>query len=120
MRTVAELRKIAVGELAKRHADYTSNTYEVIKEATKAMNAFYRYAGFAVNKFYYENDGRRYDERTAAKLEEEDNRKFAKVREYFKAFNADIRFNGIYPSIVEREAVKAGCYRTLNLVYWYN
>lgn len=119
MRTVAELRKIAVGELAKRHADYTSNTYEVIKEATKAMNAFYRYAGFAVRKFYYENDGRRYDERTAARLEKEDSRRMAKISDYLKAFNADIHFNGIYPSIIDR-ASGHSYPSDLYLTYWYN
>ena len=119
-KTVAELRRLSVGKLAKRSINYESDALGTIERAEKAMNSFYRFAGFAVRKFYYENDGRRYVERVADELEKKETEWMERLEKYLAEFNASVRFSGIYPSIVEREAIKPGCHNDLMLTYWYN
>lgn len=118
--TVAELRRNAVLKLAERSTDFEKNTMETLERAEKAMNSFYRFAGFAVRKFYYENDGRRYVERVAEELEKKETAWMERLEKYLAEFNASVQFSGIYPSIVEREAIKPGCHNDLMLTYWYN
>lgn len=116
---VSELRRKAIIKLAERSADYISDTLGTIERATKAMNSFYKFAGFAISKFYYENDGRNYNAEYAARLDEIENRRTAKVNDYLKEFNASVRFNGVYPSICDINPVKMGCYNDLMLTFWY-
>lgn len=116
MKTTAEIRRENIGKLAKRCDRYAEDTYEVIREATKAMNAFYRYAGFAVNKFYFENDGNRYNEKVAERLDKKDDKWFRRINEYLAPFKVKATFNGVYPSIID---ATVDYYSDLYLTSWY-
>ena len=116
---VSELRHRAIIKIAERSADYVTDTIGAIQRATKAMNSFYRFAGFSISKFYYENDSRHYNTERAARLDEIENRRMAKVNDYLKEFNITVRFNGLYPSLCDSKPAKIGCYNDLMLTYWY-
>ena len=117
--TVAEIRRKNVYKLAERCESFTNNPIETIEKARHAMNAFYRYAGFAVDKFYWENDCNRYNEKKAVELDKKDDAWMKRVNGYLEAFNAYIQFNGIYPSICDLEARKNGKCNDLFLTSWY-
>ena len=117
--TVAEIRRKNVYKLAERSKDFEKKALEEIEKARHAMNSFYRYAGFSVNKFYFENDYNRYNEKKANELDKRDKKWMKRINNYLEPFNACIQFNGIYPSICDLEARKRGKCNDLFLTSWY-
>lgn len=118
----SELRKKALETLAKRSQNYTEATADTIQRATKAMTSFYRLAGFSNRIFEIQNDERLYKRYSGRRLEAMEKREsdwIDRVRDYLKEFNADINYNGIYPSIIEKEKTPSGGVVDLMLTHWY-
>lgn len=119
MMTIAETRKENVLKLAERSEHFLEDTAATIRRAEKAMNSFYRLAGYSLRKFEIENDGRRYNEKLSERMEKRELAWTKRVSEYLKEFNADIFFSGLYPSVIERERSEHGGIYQLHLEAWY-
>lgn len=121
--TTAEIRRRNVYKLAERSDKYKENPLETIERAQKAMNSFYRLAGFSERLFYINNDERLYTRyQKSGELEEMENREtrwIERLNEYLAEFKAKARYNGIYPSITDTTRTDSGFY-DLNLTSWYN
>ncbi len=115
--TTSEIRRRNISKLAERSANFETDVETTIRRAEKAMTSFYRLAGFSLRKFYFENDGERYNERKAARLEAKETAWIDRVNGYLKEFNCTINFSGLYPSIVEK--CEEGGIRDLSLTAWY-
>lgn len=121
--TVAEIRRKNLYKLAERSASYKESPLETIERASKAMNSFYRLAGFSERLFYINNDERLYTRYIKngwlAEMEERESRWIERVNSYLAEFSAKARYNGIYPSITDTTKTDGGFY-DLCLTAWYN
>ena len=121
--TVSEIRYHNVLKLANRSANMEADPMGTVERASKAMTSFYRLAGFSERLFYINNDETLYTRyNRSGRLEEMEAREerwIKRVSGYLKEFNADICFNGIYPSVIEPKT-EQGSIVDLNLTSWYN
>ena len=121
--TVAEIRHNNLRKLAQRSENYEADPEGTFDRAYKAMNSFYRLAGFSERLFYINNDEALYTRYTRngwlEEMEAREDRWIKRVSGYLKEFNADINFNGIYPSVIEPKQPNGGIV-DLNLTSWYN
>lgn len=121
--TTATIRAKHLETLAKRSEDYTKNPAETISRAARAMNSFYRLAGFSERLFYINNDERLYKRYQGARLDRMEERESAwikRVNGYLQEFHARAVYNGIYPSICEeKKPDDHGCIVDLLLTAWY-
>ena len=119
--TVAEYRAKYLGILAKRSASYEADPAGTIARANKTMNSFYRLAGYSERLFYINNDERLYNcyRRRLEAMEAREENWIKRVSGYLEEFNADIQFNGIYPSVIDRQRTEHGGIFDLGLTCWY-
>jgi len=122
--TTAEIRRKNVKKLAERADTYAADPLAAIADATKAMNAFYRLAGFSVRLFYINNDERLYTRYykngRLDEMEKQEERRIDTVNSYLAKFHARMVYNGIYPSICdEKHDNDHGCIDDLFLTAWY-
>lgn len=115
--TVAELRHNDVLRLTERSTDP-----EAFDKAYKAMNSFYKLAGFSERLFYINNDEALYTRYTRhgrlEEMEAREDRWIKRLNGYLKPFNLEVQFSGIYPSLVEKEESRIVYVFTYG--YWYN
>lgn len=122
--TTATIRAKHLETLAKRSEDYTKNPAETISRAARAMNSFYRLAGFSERLFYINNDynlyQRYFKNGNLDRMEERESAWIKRVNGYLQEFHARAIFNGIYPSICEEAKPNdRGTIRDLCLTSWY-
>ena len=121
--TVSEIRYHNILKLANRSENMANDPLGTVERASKAMNSFYRLAGFSERLFYINNDEALYTRYNRngrlEEMEAREERWIKRVRKYLKEFNADIYFNGIYPSVIEPRTEQGGIV-DLNLTSWYN
>ena len=122
--TVAEIRRKNLYKLAERSDKYNENPAETLERAAKAMNSFYRLAGFSERLFYINNDYSLYTFYNKggrlAEMEKRENEWIKRVNKYLAEFKAKARYNGIYPSITDATREENGCFFDLYLTAWYN
>lgn len=121
--TVAEIRRKNLYKLAERSDRYNENPAETLERAARAMNSFYRLAGFSERIFYINNDEKLYTFYNKSgrleEMEKRENKWIERVNKYLAEFKAKARYNGIYPSITDTTRTDSGFY-DLNLTSWYN
>lgn len=123
--TVSEIRHNNLLKLAERSANYATDPDGTLDRAYKAMNSFYRLAGFSERLFYINNDETLYTRYTRygrlEEMEAREDRWIKRVNKYLEEFRARVVFTGIYPSICdEKKPDDYGCVRDLFLTSWYN
>lgn len=96
--TIAEMREKDVYTLARRSANI-----EAVAMARKALNSFYRLAGFSNRLFDINNNERLYNRYKGSRLEAMKKREsewIKRLNSYLKEFNCAVCFSGLYPSLV--------------------
>ena len=98
MLNVKECREKDIERLVKRNASPTAES-----DARKAMNSFYRLALFNEYLVTIQNDSYFYENERRVAYVENQERRFEKwhkrLNEYFKPFNAVVKFYGIFPTL---------------------
>lgn len=119
--TVAQIRENNIYKLAKRSKNFETDI-NIFNKARKAFASFYRLAGFSERLFNINNDYELYKRYQGKRLEAMEAREDAWIKrcnKYFSEFNAEIYYNGIYPSIIEKRENNSGCVNDLFLTSWY-
>jgi hypothetical protein len=120
-KTIAQIREDNIYKLAKRSKNFETDP-DIFNKARKAMSSFYRLAAFSERLFYINNDSKLYDYYKGSKLDAMETREETwrkRVKNYLSEFDADICYNGIYPSIIEKKRSAAGGVNDLFLTAWY-
>lgn len=119
--TISEIRTKNLYKLAERSANQDDET---LTRAARAMNSFYRLAGFSERLCNINNNEYLYTKYIKNgwldEMEKREDKWIKRVSDYLKEFNADICYCGIYPSIIERKETKTGGVNDLHLTIWYN
>lgn len=119
--TVAQIRENNIYKLAKRSKNFETDV-NIFNKARKAFNSFYRLAGFSERLFNINNDYelyRRYQGKRLEAMEAREDAWIKRCNEYLKEFNAEVYYNGICPSIIEKKENNSGCVNDLFLTSWY-
>lgn len=122
--TTAEIREKNIHKLAERSDNFTTDPITAISNARKAMNSFYRLAGYSERLFYINNDYDLYSRYTKNgrldRMESREENWIKRVNIYLSEFHARAVYNGVYPSICdEPHTDDHGCIRDLYLTAWY-
>lgn len=120
--TVAEIRRNNVLKLAERSDAYASDPLGAINRAYKAMNSFYRLAGYSNRLFEIQNDYKLYQryEKRLEKMEKREDAWIDRVNKYLEEFHARAVYNGVYPSVCdEKKPDDNGTVTDLFLTSWY-
>ena len=116
---VAQWREIYTERLAKRSPNYEADASGTMERARRAMNSFYRLAGFNIRLFEIENDRRIYNARRVERMQERADKWIRRVSDYLKEFNADICYPGLYPCVIDIVKTESGGVYDLFLTCWY-